>query len=303
MARLATATQSGAAPGVRHRFAAGRRLQALRPDRSWLVLPALAFIAAFFLMPLGIMVVRSLTDPSPVNYLDFVERGIYMHVLLFTLWMAFLVTVICLVLGYGYAYLMYRVSGGWQALLAMVVLLPFWSSLLVRTYAWTILLRDTGLINWLLLWLGIVDKPIRLMGNEIGILIGMTHVLLPFMVLPIFASMRRFDGDLHLAATGLGASPLVSFWRIFFMLSLPGVVAGCLLVFVLSVGFYITPAILGGRTAFFSLLIVMQVNRLLEFGFGSTLGVILLVIVLAVVLIGSRVVRLEDLFGNGQRRA
>jgi len=121
------------------------------------------------------------------------------------------------------------------------------------------------------------------------------------MVLPIIASMRRFDRDLSLAAAGLGARPLVAFWRIFFPMSLPGVLAGCLLVFVLAVGFYITPAILGGRTAFFSMLIVMQVSRLLEFGFGSALGVILLAVVLVIIALGSRLVRLDEVIGQSRR--
>jgi putative spermidine/putrescine transport system permease protein len=113
--------------------------------------------------------------------------------------------------------------------------------------------------------------------------------------------MRQFDPDLSLAASGLGARPVIVFWRVFFPMSLPGVLAGCLLVFVLAVGFYITPAILGGRTAFFSMLIVMQVTRLLQFGFGSALGVILLAVVLVIVALGSRLVRLDDVFGRAQQ--
>ena len=128
-----------------------------------------------------------------------------------------------------------------------------------------------------------------------------SDVLLPFMVLPIVASMRRYDRDLSFAAAGLGAPPIIAFWRIFFPMSLPGCLAGALLVFVLAVGFYITPAILGGRTAFFSMLIVMQVSRLLQFGLGSALGMILLAVVLVIVAIGSRLVRLDDVFGQARR--
>jgi ABC-type spermidine/putrescine transport system permease subunit I len=116
------------------------------------------------------------------------------------------------------------------------------------------------------------------------------------MVLPLVASMRRIDRDLVLAAEGLGARPAAAFRRVFLPLSLPGMLAGCIMVFVLAVGFYITPAILGGRTAFFSMLVVMQVNQLLDFGFGSTLGVVLLAVVLAIVAVGSRIVRLDQLF-------
>jgi len=285
--------ENGAGPSARRRI--GRGLPV-----SWLVLPGLALIAVFFIVPLGIMVARSLFDPSPLNYVHFAESSLYPRVLFFTLWMAALVTLLCLLVGYPFAYLMCHAGGGVGTLLAAIVLLPFWSSLFVRTYAWTILLRDTGLINWVLLRLGIVDQPVQLMGNSLGILIGMTHVLLPFMVLPVVASMRRIDRDLVLAASGLGALPFAAFRRVFLPLSLPGVMAGCLMVFVLAVGFYITPAILGGRTAFFSMLVVMQVNQLLDFGFGSTLGVILLAVVLAIVALGSRVVRLDDLFSTAR---
>jgi putative spermidine/putrescine transport system permease protein len=292
-------TETGAAAMRRRPSASTTRPVGWR--RDWLVLPGVALVVLFFALPLALMVLRSLTDPSPVNYVRFFQEPVYSRVLLTTLWMGALVTLNCFVLGYPYAYLMHRVSGPWQWLLAAIVLLPFWSSLLVRTYAWTILLRDTGLINWALMGAGIVDSPVRLMGNAIGTIIGMTHVLLPFMVLPIIASMRRFDRDLSLAAAGLGARPLVVFWRVFFPMSLPGVLAGSLLVFVLAVGFYITPAILGGRTAFFSMLIVMQINRLLEFGFGSALGVILLAVVLVIIAFGSRLVRLDEVFGQSRR--
>jgi putative spermidine/putrescine transport system permease protein len=268
--------------------------------REWLVLPGLLVIGFFFAVPLVLMAWRSFIDPSPVNYVNFVREPVYRRVLLTTIGMAGFVTLDCLLLGYPYAYLMHKLRGSWRWVLALIVLLPFWSSLLVRTYAWTILLRDTGPINWLLLRIGLIDSPITLMGNAVGTVIGMTHVLLPFMVLPAFASMRRFDPDLSLAASGLGARPVVAFWRVFFPLSLPGVLAGCLLVFVLAVGFYITPAILGGRTAFFSMLIVMQVTRLLQFGFGSALGVILLAVVLIIVALGSRIVRLDEIFGQAK---
>ncbi|MGF7162228.1 putative spermidine/putrescine transport system permease protein [Rhodoligotrophos appendicifer] len=273
----------------------------LRLSSGWLILPAMMFVVAFFIIPLLVMVERSLFDPSPENYSRFFESSVYPRAMFFTLWMAALVTALCLALGFPYAYLTYRLAGTWQWVLIVLVLLPFWSSLLVRTYAWTILLRDSGLINWALIGTGLIDRPVKLMGNTLGIVVGMTHVLLPFMVLPIIAAMRRFDENLFLAASGLGAPPLTAFWRIFFPLCLPGVLAGCLLVFVLAVGFYITPAILGGRTAFFSLLIVMQVNKLLDFGFGSALGVILLLVVLAAVALGSRLVRLETLFDQGQK--
>lgn len=292
-------TIADAARVRRPRGGATRRSARLRS--VWLVVPALLFIAGFFLVPLGYMVVRSLTDPSPANYLRFHESPVYIWSLWTTIWMSGVVTATCLSLGFPYAYAMSRSKGGMLLLLSVIVLLPFWSSLLVRTYAWTVLLRDTGIINRVLLWAGLVSEPITFMGTKTAVIIGMSHVLLPFMVLPILASMQRFDRDLDLAASGLGAGPLTIFRRVFLPLTLPGVLAGCLLVFVLSVGFYITPAILGGRIAFFSMLIVAQISKLLDFGFGSTLGVVLLAVVLAILGIGSRFVPLVDLFGGPRR--
>jgi putative spermidine/putrescine transport system permease protein len=143
-----------------------------------------------------------------------------------------------------------------------------------------------------------VDKPVRLMGNSIGVLIGMTHIMLPFLVLPLYAGMQRIDDRLVVAAASMGAPQGTIFRRVFLPLSLPGLAAGSLLVFALSVGFYVTPALLGGRTAFYTLLIDMQVNRLLDFGFGSTLAIILLLVVLLIVGLGSRLVRLDQVFGR-----
>ena len=278
---------------------AGARLLTRLGPGYLLVLPALLFLAACFLYPLWIMGVRSVTDPSPATYLRFFDSPVYLGSLWLTIWLSLVVTLACLLVGYPYALLLARTNGALHWLFMFVVLLPFWSSLLVRTYAWSVLLRDRGIINSALLQLGLIDQPLRLMGNRLGTVIGMVHVLLPFMVLPVYAAMRRLDHDLELAASGLGAAPWRVFRRVTLPLTLPGAVAGAIFVFVLAVGFYITPAILGGRTAFFSLVIVAQVNQLLDFGFASALGMILLVVVLLVVAVGMRLVPLDDLFRRG----
>lgn len=266
-----------------------------------LILPALAALALFFFYPIAIMAWRSVSDPSPAVYLKVFESPVYLRALVATIWMSAVVTGVCLLLAYPYAYAMYRASGAVAFLLSILVLLPFWSSLLVRTYAWTIILRDGGIINWTLIRLGLIDAPITLMGNRFAVILGMSHVLLPFMVLPIYAAMLRFDATLAQAAASLGATRRAILARVFVPLTMPGILAGSLLVFVLSIGFYITPAILGGRTAFFSTLVVTQISRILDFGFGSALGMILLVVVLAVVGIGARFVPLTDLFGGSRR--
>jgi putative spermidine/putrescine transport system permease protein len=278
-------------------------LAGARRDRwSWLVIPATVFLAAFFVVPLIAMVVRSVTDPVGAglsNYEQFFAEEAYVRVLLNTFWIAVLATLACLVIGYPFAYLMTIVPGRWTGLLLIAVLLPFWSSLLVRTFAWQVLLRDTGVINRFLLDLGVISEPLTLIRTTGGVIIGMSHILLPFMVLPIFAVMRRIDPEYGRAAANLGASPAAAFLRIFVPLSLPGVLAGCLLVFILALGFYITPALLGGlRDQMISQLIVQQIQQRLDWGFGTAMSVLLVGITLVILFIASRAIKLRDVFGS-----
>ena len=275
----------------------------MRRDRwSWLVIPATIFLAAFFLVPLVAMVIRSVTDPVDAglsNYERFFAQEAYARVLVNTFWIAVLSTAACLVIGYPFAYLMSIVPGRWSGLLLIAVLLPFWSSLLVRTFAWQVLLRDTGVINRFLLDLELIDEPLTLIRTTGGVIVGMSHILLPFMVLPIYAVMRRIDPEFGRAAANLGASPFAAFIRVFVPLSLPGVLAGCLLVFVLALGFYITPALLGGLgDQMISQLIVQQIQQRLDWGFGTAMSVLLVTITLVILFISSRAIRLQDVFGS-----
>ncbi len=274
-----------------------------RRDRwSWLVVPAMVFLVAFFLVPLVAMSVRSVTDPVGAglsNYERFFAEEAYVRVLLNTFWIAVLATVVCLVIGYPFAYLMTIVPGRLAGLLLIAVLLPFWSSLLVRTFAWQVLLRDTGIINRFLLDLGVISEPLTLIRTTGGVIVGMSHILLPFMVLPLYAVMRRIDPEFSRAAANLGASPMSAFLRIFVPLSLPGVLAGCLLVFILALGFYITPALLGGlRDQMISQLIVQQIQQRLDWGFGTAMSVLLVGITLVILFVASRAVKLQDVFGS-----
>ena len=166
-----------------------------------LTLPAVVFLGVFFMVPLAEMVVRSLTDPSPHNYTVFTSSPLYRRVLVNTFWVSGLVTAICLLLGYLYAYVMYIAGTKVRAMLIAFLLLSMWSSLLVRTYAWTVLLQDTGVINDLLGHLGV--GPLPLIRNTTGVVIGMSQILLPFMAFPIYASMQRIDSGLLAAATSL----------------------------------------------------------------------------------------------------
>ena len=177
---------------------------------SLLVLPAVVFLVVFFLAPLVTMSVRSVTDPPGAglaNYEKFFAQEAYLRVLTNTFWIAAISTVTCLVIGYPFAYLMTIVPGRVAGLLLIAVLLPFWSSLLVRTFAWQVILRDTGIINRFLIDLGLITEPLTLIRTTGGVILGMSHILLPFMVLPIYAVMRRIDPEFGRAAANLGASP------------------------------------------------------------------------------------------------
>jgi len=264
-----------------------------------LVLPALVFLLVFFVLPIALMIWRSFTDPGISNYVEFFTTPLYARVLWITIRTSVIITGLSLVLGYPYAYVMVKAGGGLAAILGALVLLPFWSSILVRTYAWTVMLQDRGVVNSALMKVGLIAEPLSLMYNNIGVTIGMTHILLPFMVLPIYAVMRRIDSDLVPAAQSLGARPTRAFLRVFAPLSVPGVLAGSLIVFVLSLGFYITPALLGSPTqTMYSVLVANEVQKQLQFGVGSALGAILLVVTLVFLAVGSRVVNLGAMLGS-----
>lgn len=247
------------------------------------------------------MSLRSITDPPNAglaNYQTFFASEADVRVLGNTFYIAAISTIVCLAIGYPYAYLMNIVPPRVAGLLLIAVLIPFWSSLLVRTFAWEVILRDTGVINSLLISWGIITQPLALMRNTLGVILGMSQILLPFMVLPLFAVMRRIDLEYTKAAANLGAPPFAAFRRVFLPLSLPGVVAGTLLVFVLALGFYITPTILGSpRETMISRFIADQIQQRLDWGLGSAMAVILMGLTFVALILASRVVRLRDVFG------
>ncbi len=270
-----------------------------------LAIPPIAFLVAFFLVPLIVVSLRSVTDfPRPTddlfaNYSRFFGSAANVRVLGNTFWVAALSTAVCLALGYPYAYLMNIVRPRVAGLLLIAVLLPFWSSLLVRTYAWQVILRDTGIINTFLIDSKLIEEPIPLIRTTLGVMLGMSQILLPFMVLPIYAVMRRIDPEYTKAAANLGAPPSAAFRRVFLPLSMPGVLAGSLLVFVLALGFYITPALLGSpKDTMISQFIASAVQQRLDWGIGSTMAVILMGLTLVFLFVASRFVRLRDVFGS-----
>lgn len=279
------------------------------PGRYWrsrqgLALTAsLAFFVAVYLYPLSRLVLWSLFSPGFTleHYAKLFGEPAYLRAFRNTAEISVWVTVIALLLGYPLAYLMTVVSRRARAVLIVLVLVPFWTSILVRTFAWMVILGRRGLINQVLMGWGVTERPLALIYNMLGVQIGMVHVLLPFMVLPLLSVMSRIDGALVTAARSLGASPRQAFLRVFLPLSLPGVSAGCVLVFLLAVGFYITPALLGGEgQVTFATLIELVVRDLLDWNFGASLGVFLLTIVGTLFVIFSTLLGLDRLTGQGR---
>lgn len=206
-----------------------------------------------------------------------------------TLNIALSVTVICLVMGFPVAFLLTRTDGALRNILLILVLLPFWTSLLVRTAAWIVVLQSEGIVNTALVSLGIISEPVRLIYNRLGVLIVMSQVLLPFMILPLYAVMSGIPASHMRAAQSLGGRPLFAFRRVYLPQTLPGVAAGTLLVFMLSVGYYVTPALVGGGSdQMLSYFIAFYANETINWGLAAALGTILMAIVLVLFALYSR---------------
>lgn len=286
--------------GEREGVLAARRRQ--EAGRFLLLLsPALVVMLLFMLVPLGWIVIQSFLardgSLSLANYLLLFSDSAYLRSLWLTVRIAAIVTIVCAVLGYVMAYTM-TLMPKWAVVICLAaVALPFWTSTLVRTYAWLVLLQNRGLVNNLLSDLGLITERLRLMHNEIGVLVGMVHIMLPFMVFPLYATLRRIDPNHAKAALGLGASPTYAFWRVYFPQSLAGLLGGVVLVFVISLGFYVTPAILGGgRTIVMALAIERDVNLNINWGPASASGVLFVLVVLGIFAVLGRFVSVERIF-------
>lgn len=264
--------------------------------------PALLLIAVMLGVPmlwLGGLSLLSGDQLTLEHYQRLATDPTYIRSMLVTIRIALIVTMAAALLGYPVAYVLSQLQGRWALLGLTFVMVPFWTSLLVRTYAWLVLLQRQGVVNKALIGAGITEQPLYLVHNETGTIIGMVHVLVPLLILPLYANMRRIDLELMRAAASLGGSPTFSFWRVYFPLSLPGLMAGAVLVFVLSLGFYITPAILGGgRTIMVSILIERNVNLFFEWGAASSLAILFVGIVLLFFYLLGKVLPLEQLFGG-----
>ncbi|MCC7275684.1 MAG: ABC transporter permease [Alphaproteobacteria bacterium] len=265
-----------------------------------LLAPALAVVGLLLVLPLGWLAWQSIYQDgfTPEHYLRILQEDIYWNTFRLTFSISASVTVLAALLGFPVAYAAARLPPRWATVVLALVVIPFWTSVLVRAYAWLVLLQRRGVINQVLMDLGIVDEPLALVHNATGTIIGTVHVLLPFMVLPLYAVMRKIPGDLLNAAASLGARPGYVFARVFLPLSAPGLLAGAMLVFVLCLGFYITPELLGGgRTIMVSMLVQRNVELYHRWGAASAVGLTLLFVVFAIFWIVDRVLPLERVYG------
>ena len=260
-----------------------------------LAILVVVFLPIFWLSSLSFY--NAAGELSMENYARIFESALYRRTFVVTFQISITVTLICILLGYPLCYWLTKMPDRTAAILMVFVLVPFWTSILVRTYAWLVLLQRNGIINSSLMSMGIIEEPLQLAHNLTGSIIGMVHIMLPFLVLPLYATMRSIDTDLVRAAVGLGSSPRGAFWRVFFPMSLPGLFAGIVLVFILSLGFYVTPALLGGgRVQMLAQRIESTITVYSNWGAASALGVVLLLLALMMIWLMNRVFGLDKLF-------
>jgi putative spermidine/putrescine transport system permease protein len=274
------------------------------PDRSsWLIVPSLLMLALVFLVPLAWFFVKTLLIDSPPAALP----GVFVEVLtsrpmqiamVTTLWISLLVTAVTLAVGYPIAFYLANRTGWRFSLVIFCVVVPYFTSVIVRTYSWMVLLGRNGIVNQILIGAGLIEAPLPLLYNPFGILVGMTYVLLPYMVLTLYSAMKGIDPSLTRAARGLGASPLYVFRRVYLPLSWHGVVSGSLIVLILAIGFFITPALMGGPSdVMIAMLIERSIEIMLDWQTAAVMSLVLLAATLVLYELYSRVADVQRMLG------
>jgi len=260
------------------------------PSPLLLTLPLVLYMLVFYALPVAAMLMRSVSDPNWTleNYRQLAHDTVFFHVFWTTLRTALVVTIGALLLGYPVALALARLPRGPAAVVLVLVLLPFWTSVLVRSYAWMVLLGRHGLVNEALTAASLIDSPLKLLNTPIAVYIAMIHILLPYMILPIASVLRQIDPALPRAAAGLGSTPFSTFRQVVLPLSMPGVAAGVLLVFVLSLGFYITPMLVGGPHDMLLSMLISQQVELIDWPYASCLSATLLAATLVMLAVFQR---------------
>jgi putative spermidine/putrescine transport system permease protein len=285
--------------------AKGSALAGARPHGAavdvwlWVLLPTLVVLGLVFGLPLADLIavsVHEMTGPAQVgdtltleHYRAFVTDPFFLVMVARTFWLGFLVVAFCLAIGYPVAYYLARTTSRWRGMALFLVISPLLVSAIVRNIGWFPILGGSGVVNWILMSTGIIDAPVRLISNFTGVVIGLVHALLPLMILTLTTVIQRVEPELEEAAANLGAGPALVFWRVLLPLSLPGVVAGSLLVFAMAISAYTTPAILGGnRVLVMSTYIAQQFRTVLDYPAGGTAAALLLLFAAVLTLLALR---------------
>ncbi|MCD8175055.1 MAG: ABC transporter permease [Phascolarctobacterium sp.] len=269
-----------------------------------LVIPIVAWLSIFFVIPLLIVVAVSFTSRTAYgqiffqltisNYIRFLEP-LYLSIFAGTLFTAILTTVLTILMGYPLAYYIAKLPKKWQQPALILAMIPFWINFLIRSYAWVIILRSQGVLNTLLLKIGIIEQPLQLLYNDTAVMLCMVYALLPFMVLPIYVSIEQLDHRLIEAASDLGATPFTAFRKITLPLTIPGIAAGTILVFISSLGMFVVPDVMGGaKSALIGNLIQNQFLSARDWPFGSALSIVLTVLSLVLIMLYYKALSLQE---------
>jgi spermidine/putrescine transport system permease protein len=275
------------------------------------LVPGLTLLLVYLVIPLGMLVVMSfyrstlfgiVPDFSWNNYLHFARNPMFPNLLLRSIRMALTVTAISLLVSYPFAYFLARTTRRYKTALLILVMVPFWTSYLIRTMSWLPILGIKGVVNYSLMSLQIVSSPVEaFLFNEFSVILTLTHIYLPYMVIPIYLSLDRLDGRLLEAAGDLGANPARAFWHVTLPLSLPGVVGGIVMVFIAGFGAYVTPKLLGGSSGImFGNVLADQYSGTFNWPFGAVLALIMIAVVFILLFVASRFTRLDAVFGAGR---
>ena len=248
-----------------------------------LALPASLALLVFFILPMGYILVQTLLENGTADFREFFTDPFYLDILWTTLRVSLVSTAVSLLLGYPTAYYMARTTSRLKKVMVIVILFPFLVSAVVRSYGWMVILGTNGLLNQLLLGLGLISEPLKLLNTEAAVIIGMIHLLIPYMILSLVGVLQSIDPNVEYAAYSLGASPMTTFRRVVFPLSTPGIISGCVLVFTMSMTSYVTPKLLGGsKFRMMATMVVQEINVNFDWGAASAISYILLAVILAV---------------------
>lgn len=251
-----------------------------------LALPASLVLLIFFIVPMVYILVKTIVENGFADFVEFFTDPFYLDILWTTIRVSLISTFVSLVLGYPTAYFMARTKSRMKKVMIIIILFPFLVSAVVRSYGWMVLLGTKGLVNQLLTGLGLIEKPLKMLNTEFAVIVGMIHLLIPYMVLALLGVLQSIDPNVEYAAYSLGANPLQTFAKVVFPLSTPGIISGCVLVFTMSMTSYVTPKLLGGsKFRMMATMVVQEINVSFDWGAAAAISYILLAVILIIQLL------------------